>query len=170
MQKQLQISNNTTHMKKQTFSNINNNLLTNHKKSNSVDAINEKRRKRRESHNAVERRRRDHINEKISELSSLLPDFSPAPGHATTDPSSTSSKPNKGTILKRSVEYIRHMQLFAARQMDRTLELEQVLMRICLERGINESELGLSSPLGTTIQLPLFRDAPGGEDMASVDE
>jgi hypothetical protein len=62
------------------------------------------------------------------------------------------------------------MQLFAARQMDRTLELEQVLMRICLDRGINESELGLSAPLGTTIQLPLFRDAPGGEDMASVDE
>ncbi|KAI9350536.1 hypothetical protein DFJ73DRAFT_390424 [Zopfochytrium polystomum] len=37
--------------------------------------INEKRRRRRESHNAVERRRRDNINEKIQELSSLLPDF-----------------------------------------------------------------------------------------------
>ena len=35
---------------------------------------NEKRRKRRESHNAVERRRRDNINEKIQELAMLLPE------------------------------------------------------------------------------------------------
>jgi hypothetical protein len=82
----------------------------------SVEAINEKRRKRRESHNAVERRRRDHINEKISELSVLLPEFA----------QDSTNKPNKGVVLRRSVDYIRHMQLFAARQMDRTLELEQV--------------------------------------------
>jgi hypothetical protein len=37
------------------------------------DTLAEKRRRRRESHNAVERRRRDTINEKISELSTLLP-------------------------------------------------------------------------------------------------
>ncbi|KAI8896296.1 helix-loop-helix DNA-binding domain-containing protein [Globomyces pollinis-pini] len=110
----------------------------------SVEAINEKRRKRRESHNAVERRRRDHINEKIQELSSLLPEFA----------SDAQNKPNKGVILRRSVEYIRHMQLFAARQMDRTLELEQVLMRLCQQRGIDEQELGLTMPLGTPIQLP----------------
>jgi hypothetical protein len=109
-----------------------------------VDAINEKRRKRRESHNAVERRRRDHINEKIQELSSLLPEFA----------SDHQNKPNKGVILRRSVEYIRHMQVFAARQMDRSLELEGVLMRICQEKGIGEHELGLSVPLGTTIKLP----------------
>ncbi len=35
---------------------------------------NEKRRRRRESHNAVERRRRDNINEKISELATLIPE------------------------------------------------------------------------------------------------
>ncbi|KAJ7749206.1 helix-loop-helix DNA-binding domain-containing protein [Mycena metata] len=34
----------------------------------------EKRRRRRESHNAVERRRRDNINEKISELATLIPE------------------------------------------------------------------------------------------------
>ena len=34
----------------------------------------EKRRKRRESHNAVERRRRDNINDRIQELSILVPD------------------------------------------------------------------------------------------------
>jgi hypothetical protein len=116
---------------------------------NDLEAINEKRRKRRESHNAVERRRRDHINEKIQELSSLLPEFA----------SDQQNKPNKGTILKRSVEYIRHMQMFAARQMDRTLELEQCLMRLVQERGISEAELGLSTPLGTPIQLPTMSDS-----------
>ena len=34
----------------------------------------EKRRKRRESHNAVERRRRDNINDRITELAALLPE------------------------------------------------------------------------------------------------
>lgn len=34
----------------------------------------EKRRKRRESHNLVERRRRDNINDRITELASLLPE------------------------------------------------------------------------------------------------
>ena len=43
---------------------------------------NEKRRRRRESHNAVERRRRDNINEKISELATLIPEclLDPASG------------------------------------------------------------------------------------------
>ncbi|KAI6021628.1 hypothetical protein BKA83DRAFT_4284956 [Pisolithus microcarpus] len=35
--------------------------------------LSEKRRKRRESHNAVERRRRDNINERIGELAGLIP-------------------------------------------------------------------------------------------------
>jgi hypothetical protein len=37
-------------------------------------ALKEKRQKRRESHNAVERRRRDNINEKIQELAAIIPD------------------------------------------------------------------------------------------------
>ncbi|KAH8101961.1 HLH-domain-containing protein [Cristinia sonorae] len=45
---------------------------------------NEKRRRRRESHNAVERRRRDNINEKISELATLIPE-------CLLDPSATPS-------------------------------------------------------------------------------
>ncbi|KAK4055445.1 hypothetical protein OIO90_003283 [Microbotryomycetes sp. JL221] len=39
-----------------------------------ADPLTEKRRKRRESHNAVERRRRDNINERIQELATLLPE------------------------------------------------------------------------------------------------
>ncbi len=41
---------------------------------------NEKRRRRRESHNAVERRRRDNINEKITELATLIPECILDPG------------------------------------------------------------------------------------------
>lgn len=45
----------------------------------------EKRRRRRESHNAVERRRRDNINEKITELATLIPEcmLDPAAGGST---------------------------------------------------------------------------------------
>jgi hypothetical protein len=84
----------------------------------------------------------------------LLPEFA----------SDAQNKPNKGIILRRSVEYIRHMQLFAARQMDRTLELEQCLMRLCQTKGINESELGLSVPLGTPIQLPAISSNEDHDD------
>jgi hypothetical protein len=46
---------------------------------------NEKRRRRRESHNAVERRRRDNINEKISELATLIPECMLDPGGTRLD-------------------------------------------------------------------------------------
>lgn len=109
-----------------------------------LDILNEKRRRRRESHNAVERRRRDHINEKISELSQLLPEFA---GDAQ-------NKPNKGTVLKRSVDYLRHIQTFAVKQMERNKELEVVLMRVCEQQGIPLEALQLSVPLGTPIEIP----------------
>ncbi|KAL1922524.1 uncharacterized protein VTP21DRAFT_10063 [Calcarisporiella thermophila] len=73
----------------------------------------ERRRRRRESHNAVERRRRDNINEKIQELSSLLPE-----GFVET------SRPNKGIILRRSVDYIRVLQQQLHQQASRNMELE----------------------------------------------
>jgi hypothetical protein len=111
-----------------------------------LESMDEKRRKKRESHNAVERRRRDHINEKIQELNALLPVI----------PSDSQNKPNKGLILNRSVDYIKHLQLFTAKQIDRSLELEQVLMRLCQQYGINENSLNLSMPLGSEIQMPAF--------------
>lgn len=51
---------------------------------------NEKRRRRRESHNAVERRRRDNINEKISELATLIPECLLDPNASITMPPLTS--------------------------------------------------------------------------------
>ncbi|KAI0234158.1 hypothetical protein L0F63_000282, partial [Massospora cicadina] len=59
----------------------------------------DKRRRRRESHNAVERRRRENINDKIQELGALLPD-------GLID----NNRSNKGQILTNSVTYIRYLQ------------------------------------------------------------
>jgi hypothetical protein len=86
---------------------------------------NEKRRKRRESHNAVERRRRDNINEKIQELAMLLPDewldakvgsmagvlSGTVSGSIGGEEDSKEVKANKGVILRNSVEYIKYVSL-----------------------------------------------------------
>lgn len=53
----------------------------------------EKRRRRRESHNAVERRRRDNINERIAELATLIPESMLDPnGNLPSSPPVTSEK------------------------------------------------------------------------------
>ncbi|KAG0052701.1 hypothetical protein BGZ83_002220 [Gryganskiella cystojenkinii] len=88
-----------------------------HKGNSRAHLMNEKRRRRRESHNAVERRRRDNINEKIQELATLLPEV-------YVD---TANKPNKGVILRKSVDYIRHLQQLVASQTNRNQELEAQL-------------------------------------------
>lgn len=77
----------------------------------------EKRRRRRESHNLVERRRRDNINERIQELGLLLPD-------ATLD---GPNKPNKGQILRKSVEQIKLLQNEVNMYQSKVQELESLL-------------------------------------------
>ncbi|GAA5898502.1 hypothetical protein JCM5296_006481 [Sporobolomyces johnsonii] len=59
------------------------------------DPLSEKRRKRRESHNAVERRRRDNINDRISELALLLPEAFLA-GSSSDQPNETPASPALG--------------------------------------------------------------------------
>lgn len=91
----------------------------------------DKRRRRRESHNLVERRRRDHINEKIQELGSLIPesmlaaacggDLDVGLGSAVNN----AGKPNKGIILKKSVDYIQQLQQLVHQQAIRIKELEE---------------------------------------------
>ncbi|KAF9160095.1 hypothetical protein DFQ26_005891 [Actinomortierella ambigua] len=98
--------------------------------------LNEKRRRRRESHNAVERRRRDNINEKIQELSTLLPD-------TYID---TANKPNKGVILRKSVDYIRHLQQLVASQTSRNQELETQLRMMNGGGGVQESNPNGNGP------------------------
>lgn len=135
--------------------------------------LTEKRRKRRESHNLVERRRRDNINDRISELASLLPQclldqinngsddapipnspgtplsvmLSPAPtmislpplsGSPATGSSSSMSasalaaaaKPNKGSILAKSVDYIRYLQQLLQIHTQRNADLESLVSEL----------------------------------------
>jgi len=91
-----------------------------------LEILNEKRRRRRESHNAVERRRRDNINEKIHELSTLIPEhiLNPNNGEGPV------GKPNKGIILRKSVEYIKHLQALVEKQEAKNKELEEELEKL----------------------------------------
>ncbi|ORY78111.1 helix-loop-helix DNA-binding domain-domain-containing protein [Protomyces lactucae-debilis] len=72
---------------------------------------------RRYSHNAVERRRRDNINESIQELSHIVPatmlgtaapqTHSPPPQASPVGGNTVpAAKPNKGVVLRKSIEYI----------------------------------------------------------------
>jgi Helix-loop-helix DNA-binding domain len=104
----------------------------------------EKRQKRRESHNAVERRRRDNINEKIQELASIIPDeFMTPPNaaiHGTSSPLGASPsthhapdgtvKHNKGIILRKSVDYIRSLQDVVRESQRRARRLEEEVKRL----------------------------------------
>ncbi|ORZ15731.1 Myc-type, basic helix-loop-helix domain-containing protein [Absidia repens] len=82
----------------------------------------DKRRRRRESHNAVERRRRENINERIQELGTLLPEMM-----AETN---ANNKPNKGAILRHSVDHIRHLQHEVHSYSNRVKELEATLAKL----------------------------------------
>ncbi|CAO3618029.1 unnamed protein product [Cunninghamella blakesleeana] len=84
-----------------------------------MQAMMDKRRRRRESHNAVERRRRENINERIQELGTLLPDL-------MTD----TTKPNKGAILRKSVDHIRQLQQEVNTYSQRVKELENTLKKL----------------------------------------
>ncbi|GAA5796348.1 hypothetical protein HPULCUR_001718 [Helicostylum pulchrum] len=84
--------------KKQTAYRVNGVNILNRNNLDSKTAI-ERIQRRRENHNHVERRRRDNINNTIFELSSVVPNAI-QPGQ----------KPNKGNILKLSLDYIRDLQ------------------------------------------------------------
>lgn len=108
-----------------------------------MQAIMEKRRRRRESHNAgkdlqrelkchvthclliVERRRRDNINDRIQELGTLLPD-------AVDD---GVNRMNKGTILRKSVEQIRKLQNDVVQYQQRIRDLEMILQQVRHSHG-----------------------------------
>ncbi|KAM9319229.1 transcription factor EB [Gastrophryne carolinensis] len=66
-------------------------------------------RQKKDTHNMIERRRRFNINDRIKELGTLIP--------KTND---LETRWNKGTILRASVDYIKHMQ----KEQHRSRELE----------------------------------------------
>lgn len=164
----------------------------------SAALLTEKRRKRRESHNAVERRRRDNINDRISELAALIPAvllesasaedappspstlFSPQSGTVPlpgTSSAGSAARPNKGVVLQKSVEYIRHLQTILEASSRREDELQQTILE--LRQRLGESPMpptndssrnddhvsgdhgGLSGGLGLT--------GNGGHDLSYLD-
>ncbi|KAL6604963.1 hypothetical protein LY90DRAFT_505580 [Neocallimastix californiae] len=74
--------------------------------------------KRKESHNATERRRRDFINEKIFELSTLIPE-------SFFDQCANENRTHKGVILQKSVDYINHLLKSLKTQQEYTSKLEK---------------------------------------------
>lgn len=125
---------------------------TGHMKAQSLDEkqqqmiLAERRRRRRESHNAVERRRRDNLNERIQELATLVPDsllyhvdnLQSPNSHQTTF--TKDGKPNKGTILSKSVEYIRHLQGVIDDQNRREMELQDLIQSLERQLGVEVTQ------------------------------
>ncbi|XP_068125606.1 transcription factor EB [Hyperolius riggenbachi] len=88
-------------------------------------------RQKKDTHNMIERRRRFNINDRIKELGALIP--------KTND---IESRWNKGTILRASVDYIKHMQKEQQRSRDlevHSKHLEQANKQLWLR--IQELEL-----------------------------
>ncbi|KAI8967646.1 helix-loop-helix DNA-binding domain-containing protein [Mycotypha africana] len=116
-------------------------LIEDYSTQANMQAIMEKRRRRRESHNAVERRRRDNINERIQELGTLLPEYNTAImtmsnieaggdiENTVGAISASVQKMNKGTILRKSVEQIKKLQSDILQYQQRIRELEMVLQQ-----------------------------------------
>lgn len=72
----------------------------------------------------VERRRRDNINEQIHELSALVFDTK-CPHSTNTDAASGSNttKPNKGMVLRKSVEYIQLLKRHIEEHLEREVQM-----------------------------------------------
>lgn len=114
----------------------------------------EKLKRRREFHNAVERRRRDLIKEKIKELGVIVPPLMLNPQLCAVQLLLLSSnpevsdlislvkvketKPNKATILNKLVDYIQHLK-YVLEQQDRERErLQQKLNSLQLGQDYNQ--------------------------------
>ncbi|KAG2184317.1 hypothetical protein INT44_009332, partial [Umbelopsis vinacea] len=75
----------------------------------------ERLRKRKENHNHIERKRRDHINHTIFELAEILPQMD-----------SDDIKTNKGSILKATLQHIKDLQ---AENLTFRLQLQNIQSR-----------------------------------------
>lgn len=149
----------------------------------------EKAKRRREFHNAVERRRRDLIKEKIKELGFLVPPSllnpqvcavqsllkqphqnSPEIKELLSTVKIRESKPNKATILLTSVDYIIHLQKVAERQSQRRAELEKEIAE--LESGVESVKLEdqVQLGLGDTSGLPDLLGEPLQDNQFNPDD
>nr|CAD7456209.1 unnamed protein product [Timema tahoe] len=91
-----------------------------------------KDRQKKDNHNMIERRRRFNINDRIKELGTLLPKNNDPYYEIVRD-----VRPNKGTILKSSVDYIKvlkhdvhRMKQVEARQKQLEFQNRRLLLRV----------------------------------------
>ncbi|XP_064858003.1 transcription factor E3b isoform X2 [Oncorhynchus nerka] len=116
--------------------------LTNIKREYSDNKARVKERQKKDNHNLIERKRRFNINDRITELGSIIPNSR-----------DSELRWNKGTILKASVDYIRKLQ----KEQQRAKEVEMRQKKLehanhCLMLRIQELEVqaqlhGLSSSM-----------------------
>ncbi|XP_017002765.2 microphthalmia-associated transcription factor isoform X2 [Drosophila takahashii] len=100
-----------------------------------------KDRQKKDNHNMIERRRRFNINDRIKELGTLLPKGSDAFYEVVRD-----IRPNKGTILKSSVDYIKCLKHEVTRLRQNECRQRQVeLQNRKLMSRIRELELQAKS-------------------------
>lgn len=100
-------------------------LSTSVPKSLSHLSAEEKLKRKRDFHNAVERRRRDLIKQKIKELGNLVP-----PSLLCFDSKGKQVKPNKGIILNKTVDYIHFLLDVLEAQNDRKMQLNNKIDEI----------------------------------------
>lgn len=75
----------------------------------------------------VERRRRENINERIQELGTMLPETMLEELASVNMNGNNNNKPNKGAILRKSVDHIRILQQEVTNHRQRIYELETQL-------------------------------------------
>lgn len=92
----------------------------------------DKDRQKKDNHNMIERRRRFNINDRIKELGTLLPKSNESYYEIVRD-----VRPNKGTILKSSVDYIKclkteinRLRKSELRQKETEIVNKKLIMRI----------------------------------------
>ncbi|KAG1449933.1 hypothetical protein G6F56_008495 [Rhizopus delemar] len=73
------------------------------------------------------KRRRENINDRIQELGTMLP---ASMLEEITNPIGNNSKPNKGAILRKSVDHIRLLQDQVCSYQQRILQLESQLANL----------------------------------------
>lgn len=155
----------------------------------------EKMKRRREFHNAVERRRRDLIKEKIKELGLIVPPslLNPPLSAVQTlqrNPSMNSNeindllstikvketKPNKSTILNKSVDYIKHLNYVLSQQEIERARLEERISNLENEdSNLGDNYQTSSDPTGQASvpyidQLGTVNTGTAGSDAFNPDD
>ncbi|QLQ79071.1 hypothetical protein HG537_0B04190 [Torulaspora globosa] len=128
----------------------------------------ERLKRKREFHNAVERRRRELIKQKIKELGTIVP-----PSLLNYDMNGKQVKPNKGIILNKTVEYLEYLLQVVEIQerrkkqlLNKIKELEEKRERLASSQLAEQNREGTNN---TTERPPSQESASMAKSMAKSD-